>query len=107
MLPPRNRARSSKRRQARQLVRHGHVAVNGRKVNIPSFEVAAGQEITILELTHMIAVTAALDLDYVGAHLAHDSRTGRARHEMREIENAVAFEHPERLSHLMNPLAVS
>src|SRR5512138_2238829 len=27
------------RRQARQLVRHGHVAVNGRKVNIPSFQV--------------------------------------------------------------------
>jgi len=37
------------RRQARQLVRHGHVAVNGRKVNIPSFEVVAGQEITIRE----------------------------------------------------------
>ena len=30
------------RRQARQLVRHGHVAVNGRKVNIPSFEVSRG-----------------------------------------------------------------
>jgi small subunit ribosomal protein S4 len=37
------------RRQARQLVRHGHIAVNGRKVNIPSFEVAVGQEITIRE----------------------------------------------------------
>ena len=37
------------RRQARQLVRHGHVAVNGRKVNIPSYEVTAGQEITIRE----------------------------------------------------------
>jgi small subunit ribosomal protein S4 len=37
------------RRQARQLVRHGHVAVNGRKVNIPSFEVVVGQEVTIRE----------------------------------------------------------
>jgi small subunit ribosomal protein S4 len=37
------------RRQARQLVRHGHVAVNGRKVNIPSFEVSPGEEITIRE----------------------------------------------------------
>ena len=27
------------RRQARQVVRHGHVQVNGRKVNIPSFQV--------------------------------------------------------------------
>ena len=30
-------------------MRHGHVAVNGRKVNIPSFEVSAGEEITIRE----------------------------------------------------------
>jgi small subunit ribosomal protein S4 len=37
------------RRQARQLVRHGHVAVNGRKVNIPSFQVKAGDEIAIRE----------------------------------------------------------
>src|SRR5579864_8128600 len=37
------------RRQARQLVRHGHVQVNGRKVNIPSFEVVPGQEVTIRE----------------------------------------------------------
>ncbi len=35
------------RRQARQLVRHGHVAVNGRKVNIPSYQINAGDEIAI------------------------------------------------------------
>jgi len=44
------------RRQARQLVRHGHVAVNGRKVNIPSFEVSAGQEISIREKSKKLAV---------------------------------------------------
>src|SRR5512143_1351859 len=37
------------RRQARQLVRHGHIAVNGRKVNIPSFQVAVGDEVTVRE----------------------------------------------------------
>lgn len=37
------------RRQARQLVRHGHVDVNGRRVNIPSFEVSAGDEIQVRE----------------------------------------------------------
>ncbi len=37
------------RRQARQLVRHGHVAVDNRKVNIPSYEVSAGEEIAIRE----------------------------------------------------------
>jgi small subunit ribosomal protein S4 len=37
------------RRQARQLVRHGHVQVEGRKVNIPSYEVSVGEEIAIRE----------------------------------------------------------
>src|SRR6202047_2609180 len=37
------------RRQARQVVRHGHVEVNGRKVNIPSFQVGVGDEIKIRE----------------------------------------------------------
>src|ERR1700723_1499286 len=35
------------RRQARQVVRHGHVEVNGKKVNIPSFQVNVGDEIAI------------------------------------------------------------
>ena len=30
------------RAQSRQLVRHGHILVNGRKVNIPSYSVSAG-----------------------------------------------------------------
>ncbi|HEY0785035.1 MAG TPA: 30S ribosomal protein S4 [Acidobacteriaceae bacterium] len=38
---------ASSRRQARQIVRHGHVEVNGRKVNIPSFQVSVGDEIKI------------------------------------------------------------
>jgi len=37
------------RRQARQVVRHGHVTVNGRKVNIPSYQVNAGDEVAIRE----------------------------------------------------------
>jgi small subunit ribosomal protein S4 len=35
------------RRQARQIVRHGHVEVNGKKVNIPSYQVNAGDEIAV------------------------------------------------------------
>src|SRR6201993_227946 len=35
------------RRQARQLVRHGHIQVDGRKVNIPSYEVSQGEEIAV------------------------------------------------------------
>jgi small subunit ribosomal protein S4 len=44
------------RRQARQLVRHGHVAVNNRKVNIPSYEVSAGEEISIREKSKKLTV---------------------------------------------------
>ena len=35
------------RRQSRQLVRHGHFMVNGRKTNVPSFIVKVGDEITV------------------------------------------------------------
>lgn len=44
------------RRQARQLVRHGHVAVNGRKVNIPSYQVAVGEEIAIREASKKLPI---------------------------------------------------
>ncbi len=37
------------RRQARQVVSHGHVAVNGRKVNIASYRVKAGDVISVIE----------------------------------------------------------
>jgi len=35
------------RRAARQLVTHGHLLVNGKRVNIPSFSVRAGDEIQV------------------------------------------------------------
>lgn len=35
------------RQQARQLVRHGHFTVNGRKTDIPSFQVRAGDMISV------------------------------------------------------------
>jgi small subunit ribosomal protein S4 len=40
---------STSRRQARQLVNHGHVFVNERKVDIPSFQVKQGDVVTIKE----------------------------------------------------------
>jgi len=47
---------ATSRRQARQLVRHGHVQVDGRKVNIPSYEVAQGEEIAIRENSRKLPV---------------------------------------------------
>ena len=37
------------RRQARQLVNHGHITVDGKRVDIPSYEVAVGQVISVRE----------------------------------------------------------
>ncbi|WP_169975270.1 MULTISPECIES: 30S ribosomal protein S4 [unclassified Campylobacter] len=37
------------RRFARQLVTHGHILVNGKKVNIPSYRVDAGSKIEVVE----------------------------------------------------------
>ncbi|KKW35883.1 30S ribosomal protein S4 [Candidatus Adlerbacteria bacterium RIFCSPHIGHO2_01_FULL_54_23] len=39
----------STRRAARQLVSHGHITVNGRRVNIPSYAVRAGDTVAIRE----------------------------------------------------------
>lgn len=36
-------------RQARQMVVHGHILVNGKKVDIPSFNVSVGDEIKLRE----------------------------------------------------------
>ena len=37
------------RRAARQVVNHGHITVNGRKVNIPSFQVKVGDVVAVKE----------------------------------------------------------
>jgi small subunit ribosomal protein S4 len=44
------------RRQARQLVRHGHVNVNGRRVDIPSFQVSIGDEIAVREASRKLPI---------------------------------------------------
>ncbi len=44
------------RRQARQLVRHGHVQVDGRKVNIPSYEVAVGEEVAVRDNSRKLPI---------------------------------------------------
>ena len=41
---------------ARQFVNHGHITVNGRRVNIPSFSVKDGDEIEVREKSKQLAV---------------------------------------------------
>jgi small subunit ribosomal protein S4 len=47
---------SSSRSQGRQIVLHGHIRVNGKKVNIPSYLVSVGEEITLTEKMHQNAM---------------------------------------------------
>jgi len=45
---------AASRSAARQLVRHGHVRVNGRAVDIPSYLVKAGDEVTLRERSRQL-----------------------------------------------------
>ncbi|MCL5005576.1 MAG: 30S ribosomal protein S4 [Acidobacteria bacterium] len=54
---------ASSRAEARQLVRHGHIDVSGRKVSIPSFQVVPGQTIAVRERSRNLqSIQKALDL---------------------------------------------
>ena len=46
---------AASRIEARQLVRHNHFTVNGKKVNIPSYLVKAGDEIEVKERSRKVA----------------------------------------------------
>lgn len=46
------------RRAARQLVNHGHILVDGKRVDIPSYSVAPGQTISLREKSANLAVVA-------------------------------------------------
>jgi small subunit ribosomal protein S4 len=72
---------AASRRQARQLVRHGHWTINGRRVDIPSYQVRAGEvlafkagsgaETVVRDSTELISsVPAWLEAD-------HDSLTAK------------------------------
>lgn len=47
------------RAQARQLIRHGHLCIDGRRVNIPSYSVKPGQVISLPEKSRTFTVIAA------------------------------------------------
>ena len=56
---------ATSRAEARQLVRHGHFQVNGRKTNVPSFRVKPGMRITVCvgsrEITRVTEALEALE----------------------------------------------
>ncbi|HWO89777.1 MAG TPA: 30S ribosomal protein S4 [Gemmatimonadales bacterium] len=74
---------AASRKAARQLVSHGHVQVNGRRVDVPSFRLRQGDEIRVAPGSKDIeSVVAALDLASKGQTVAwlavdREARTGR------------------------------
>ncbi len=63
------------RAQARQLVNHGHFLVNGKKVDIPSYTVSVGEQISLKETSKNLSVVkASLEAKTVRAeYLAFDA----------------------------------
>ena len=66
------------RAQARQLVNHGHIVVDGKKLDIPSYRVKVGQTIALKETSKdLVIVKAALEAKLSRAeYLAFDENTG-------------------------------
>jgi len=61
---------AASRKAARQLIRHRHVEVNGRSVDIPSYMVAPGEEVKVRQKSREIpAVLSAMDQASRGAPL--------------------------------------
>jgi small subunit ribosomal protein S4 len=71
------------RKSARQLVTHGHVEVNGGRVNVPSFRLKQGDEVRVRAASRELDVVAAsLELASKGTTVSwlavdRDGRTGR------------------------------
>lgn len=63
------------RRQARQLVNHGHILVDGKRVDIPSYSVKPGQVISVREKSANLAIIAeAIDAsNFVPEYLTFDA----------------------------------
>jgi small subunit ribosomal protein S4 len=74
---------ASSRKAARQLVSHGHVEVNGHRVNVPSYRLRQGDEVRMKGASKDLdAVAASLDLASKGQTVSwlavdREARTGR------------------------------
>jgi small subunit ribosomal protein S4 len=92
---------ASSRNAARQLVRHGHVQVNGKRVNVPSFRVRPGQEIRVApESRDMVPVKLALESASRGAPLTWlsvDNSSASGRLTMLPTREAIPLNAQEQL----------
>jgi small subunit ribosomal protein S4 len=92
---------ASSRKAARQLVRHGHVQVNGERVDIPSYRVVPGQEVRVApESRELVPVKVALESASRGAPmtwLSVDSANVAGRLTMLPTRDAIPLNAQEQL----------
>ncbi len=85
------------RAQGRQLVRHGHVLVNGKRVDIPSYRVNAGDKVEVREKSRKIGFIAA----------ALEQAQGREQPSWIEVDRenfAATFKNPPPREELNEPM---
>lgn len=85
------------RAQARQLVRHNHILVNGHRVNIPSYRLNAGDKIELREKSRKVAFVAG----------ALEAAKGREQASWLEVDRenfAVTFKNPPPREELNEPM---
>ncbi len=92
---------AASRAAARQLVRHGHVEVNGQRLDIPSYQVGVGQEVRVATASReMTPVKAALEHAARGqapAWLSVDGAKAAGRILERPAREAIAINAQEQL----------
>ena len=92
---------AASRKSARQLVRHGHVQVNGGKVDVPSFVVRPGHEVRVAPASReMIAVKLAQEFATRGttmSWLSVDAEKASGRVTERPTRDAIPLNAQEQL----------
>ena len=92
---------AASRAAARQLVRHGHVEVNGARLDIPSYQVKVGQEVRVAETSReMTPVKASLEHAARGqapAWISVDNAKAAGRILERPAREAIAINAQEQL----------
>jgi small subunit ribosomal protein S4 len=92
---------AASRAAARQLVRHGHVEVNGQRVDVPSYQVAVGHEVRVAAASREITpVKAAIEQASRGqapAWISVDGAKAAGRVLERPTREAIAINAQEQL----------
>ncbi len=92
---------ATNRKGARQLVRHGHVQINGERVDIPSYRVVPGEEVRVApESRELVPVKIALESSTRGAPmtwLSVDSAKASGRVTMLPTRDGIPLNAQEQL----------